>query len=92
VVSEALTNTAKHAHASVVHVELDTRDGILRLAIRDDGIGGADRRLGSGLVGLSDRVEALGGTLQVTSPRGGGTTLLIEVPVVGESSAVSAER
>jgi signal transduction histidine kinase len=92
VVSEALTNTAKHAHASVVHVELDTRDAILRLAIRDDGIGGADRRLGSGLVGLSDRVEALGGTLQVTSPSGGGTTLLIEVPVVGQSSAVSAER
>jgi signal transduction histidine kinase len=92
VVSEALTNTAKHAHASVVHVELDTRDAILRLAIRDDGIGGADPRLGSGLVGLSDRVEALGGTLQVTSPSGGGTTLLIEVPLVGQSSAVSAER
>jgi signal transduction histidine kinase len=92
VVSEALTNTAKHAHASVVHVELDTRDAILRLAIRDDGIGGADRRLGSGLVGLSDRVEALGGTLQVTSPSGGGTTLLIEVPVEGQSSAVPAER
>jgi GAF domain-containing protein len=92
VVSEALTNIAKHAHASVVHVELDTGDAILRIAIRDDGIGGADPRQGSGLVGLSDRVEALGGTLQVTSPTGGGTTLLIEVPVEGQSSALSAER
>ena len=91
VVSEALTNTAKHAHASVVRVELDTHDAILRLAIRDDGIGGADPGQGSGLVGLSDRIEALGGTLQVTSPAGSGTTLLIEVPVEGQRSAVSAE-
>lgn len=90
-VSEALTNTAKHAHASVVHVELDTDEAILRLAIRDDGIGGADRGQGSGLVGLSDRIEALGGTLQVTSPTGDGTTLLIEVPVEGQGSAVSSE-
>jgi signal transduction histidine kinase len=82
-VSEALTNAAKHAHASVVNVELDTHDAILKLAIRDDGIGGADPSRGSGLVGLSDRIEALGGTLEVTSPTGGGTTLLIQLPVEG---------
>jgi signal transduction histidine kinase len=81
VVSEALTNAAKHAHASVVNVELDTEDAILRLAIRDDGTGGADPRHGSGLLGLRDRVEALGGTLLVTSPAGKGTTLLIEIPL-----------
>jgi signal transduction histidine kinase len=83
VVSEALTNAAKHAHASVVYVELDTHDAILQFAVRDDGIGGADPGQGSGLVGLSDRIEALGGTLEVTSPTGSGTTLLIEVPVEG---------
>jgi signal transduction histidine kinase len=79
-VSEALTNAAKHAHASAVHVELGTPGAILQLAIRDDGIGGADPAHGSGLVGLSDRIEALGGTLEVTSPVGNGTTLLIEIP------------
>ncbi|MDP9258607.1 MAG: GAF domain-containing protein [Actinomycetota bacterium] len=86
VVSEALTNTAKHAHASVVHVALDTHGAIMRLAIRDDGIGGADPSQGSGLLGLSDRIEALGGTLQVTSPAGSGTTLHIEVPVEGREA------
>jgi signal transduction histidine kinase len=80
-VSEALANTAKHARASVVHVELDTPDTVVRLAIRDDGIGGADPAKGSGLTGLRDRIEALGGTLEVTSPAGNGTTLLIEIPV-----------
>ncbi len=89
VVSEALTNAAKHAHASVVNVELDAHGETLRLAIRDDGIGGADIRLGSGLVGLSDRCAALGGTLLMTSPPGNGTTLLIEIPLEVQSSAVS---
>jgi signal transduction histidine kinase len=83
VVSEALTNAAKHAGAHVVHVELDTRDTVVRLEIRDDGVGGADPRLGSGLIGLSDRVDAVGGRLDVRSPAGSGTTLLIEVPVDG---------
>jgi signal transduction histidine kinase len=91
VVSEALTNAAKHAHASVVHVALDTHDAILQMAIRDDGVGGADLSHGSGLVGLSDRIEALGGTLQVTSPAGNGTTLRIEVPLGDRSSAVPPE-
>jgi signal transduction histidine kinase len=91
VVSEALTNATKHAHASIVNVELDAHDAIMQLAIRDDGVGGADPRRGSGLVGLSDRIEALGGTLQVTSPAGKGTTLQIEVPLEGQSNAVSPE-
>jgi signal transduction histidine kinase len=80
-VPEAVAKAAKHAHASAVHVELDTPDTALRLAIRDDGIGGADPAKGSGLTGLRDRIEAVGGTLDVTSPAGGGTTLLIAIPV-----------
>jgi PAS domain S-box-containing protein len=81
IVSEALTNTAKHAHASVVHVAVEARDGVLRLSIRDDGRGGADPARGSGLVGLTDRVDALAGTIQVASPVGVGTTLLITLPI-----------
>jgi PAS domain S-box-containing protein len=81
VMSEALTNTAKHAHASAVHVAVETRDGILELSIRDDGSGGADPTRGSGLIGLSDRVDALGGTIKVASPIGQGTTLLITLPI-----------
>jgi signal transduction histidine kinase len=87
VVSEALSNVAKHAKASVVNVELDTRGTMLNLAIRDDGIGGADISHGSGLVGLRDRVEAVGGTLQIASPAGSGTTLLIEIPLEDHNSA-----
>ena len=89
VVSEGLANAVKHARASVVHVRLDTRDPILRLAIHDDGIGGADPVHGSGLLGLSDRIEALGGTFKVDSPAGQGTTLLIEVPLDEKSGAGS---
>jgi signal transduction histidine kinase len=92
VVSEALTNAAKHAQASVVNVDLNTDDTLLQLAIRDDGIGGADRNHGAGLVGLSDRIEALGGTLQIMRPAGNGTTLLIEVPLEEQCSAISPER
>jgi signal transduction histidine kinase len=81
IVSEALTNTAKHAHASVVHVAVEARDGVLGLSIRDDGCGGADPARGSGLVGLTDRVDALAGTIRVASPVGAGTTLLITLPL-----------
>jgi PAS domain S-box-containing protein len=81
VVSEALTNTAKHAHASAVHVAVDARDGVLELSIRDDGSGGADPTRGSGLIGLADRVDALGGTIEVASPVGQGTALLITLPI-----------
>jgi signal transduction histidine kinase len=88
-VSEALTNAAKHAHASAVKVELDGHGASLRLTIRDDGVGGADLDRGSGLVGLSDRVEALGGIFQVSSPPGSGTKVLIEIPLEGQSSAAA---
>jgi PAS domain S-box-containing protein len=81
VVSEALTNTAKHAHASVVHVVVDAHDAVLELSIRDDGCGGADPTRGSGLTGLTDRVDALGGTINMTSPLGQGTTLLVTLPI-----------
>ncbi|GAA2325856.1 hypothetical protein GCM10010170_000300 [Dactylosporangium salmoneum] len=80
IVSEALTNAAKHAHATVVHVQATTRDDILHLSIHDDGIGGADPHRGTGLTGIQDRVEALGGHLTVTSPVGGGTLLLATIP------------
>jgi signal transduction histidine kinase len=90
VVSEALTNAAKYAQASLVKVEVDARDKTLRLSINDDGIGGANPAHGSGLVGLRDRIEALGGRLEVTSPAGGGTTLLIRIPFGGQSSARTA--
>jgi signal transduction histidine kinase len=81
VTSEALANAAKHAHASAVHVRLEVRDASLRLWIRDDGVGGADRGRGSGIVGLTDRVEALGGTIAVTSPAGEGTEIVLELPI-----------
>jgi signal transduction histidine kinase len=80
VVAEAPTNVAKHASASLVQIEIDADDGLLRLAIRDDGIGGADPTRGTGLVGLKDRVEATGGTLRVESRPGDGTRLLVELP------------
>jgi CHASE3 domain sensor protein len=79
VIAEALTNAAKHANASVVHVDVRARAGLLRLAVEDDGVGGADPSLGTGLVGLSDRVQALGGTITVHSPAGQGTRLLIKL-------------
>jgi signal transduction histidine kinase len=81
VVSEALTNVAKHAHASVVDVEVDAADSVIELLVRDDGVGGADPRRGSGLVGLRDRVEALGGTLELSSAPGEGTWLRARVPI-----------
>ena len=79
VVSEALTNAAKHARASNVDVQARARDGVLELRIDDDGIGGADPARGSGLTGLVDRVEALGGTILIASPPGKGTSLRVEL-------------
>ena len=81
VVSEALTNAAKHAHASVVHVSAQTAHQVLHLHVRDDGTGGADPVRGSGIIGLKDRVEALGGTIIVDSPAGAGTSLHAELPL-----------
>jgi signal transduction histidine kinase len=81
VVSEALTNTAKHAHASSVYVAVEVGDGVLDVSIRDDGSGGADPTHGSGLIGLVDRVDALGGTIEVVSPVGEGTRLVVRLPL-----------
>ncbi len=81
VASEALANATKHAQASEIDVSLAARDGSLLLSIRDDGVGGADPGRGSGLVGLTDRVRALGGSIHVSSPPGGGTHITAELPV-----------
>jgi signal transduction histidine kinase len=81
VISEALTNVAKHASASLVRVDVDPDDGLVRLHIRDDGVGGADPSRGSGLLGLKDRVEATHGTLRVDSRPGQGTSLLVKLPL-----------
>jgi signal transduction histidine kinase len=80
VVAEALTNAAKHARASAVNVHVEDEGANLHLSIRDDGIGGADAANGSGLSGLIDRVEALGGTMVISSHAGHGTSLLVEIP------------
>jgi signal transduction histidine kinase len=80
IVAEALTNVAKHARASIVNVRLQTKGGNVHLSIRDDGIGGADAAKGSGLIGLIDRVEALGGTLAISSQTGAGTLLDVGIP------------
>ena len=82
VVSEALTNATRHAHASVVEVDAQASGGTLRVCVRDDGVGGADPLQGSGLVGLKDRIDALGGTFSMDSPPGRGTTVSCELPVM----------
>ena len=89
-VSEVLTNVVKHAHASEVRVDLMTEHRTVRLAIHDDGIGGAELGGGSGLVGLKDRVEALGGGIEVLSPVGVGTSVLVHIPLEVPLTAVPA--
>jgi signal transduction histidine kinase len=86
VVSEALANASKHAQATVVDVAARVADDTLRIRVCDDGVGGADPALGSGLIGLQDRVEALGGSLMVASAKGVGTTIEVDLPIA-ESSA-----
>jgi signal transduction histidine kinase len=81
VASEALANVAKHAKASQVEVSLESPNGSLVLSIRDDGVGGAHRGGGSGLVGLQDRVEALGGTIEIDSSAGRGTCVVVTLPI-----------
>jgi signal transduction histidine kinase len=80
VVAEALTNAAKYAQASEVKVSVDADGDTLYVSIADDGVGGADSHKGSGLVGLTDRVEALGGQLRISSVVGNGTSLLATIP------------
>lgn len=83
VVAEAMTNAAKHAQASVVQLRAVVEGGRLCLRVSDDGTGGADPSRGSGLIGLTDRVEALGGTMAIMSPPKAGTTIEVELPLVG---------
>ena len=86
IVAEALTNAAKHAHATTanIDVDVDTAQSVVRITVSDDGVGGADPELGSGLLGLRDRVEAAGGTLAIDSPIGEGTELLTTLPLRAE--------
>jgi predicted ATPase/signal transduction histidine kinase len=81
VIAEALTNATKHARASAVSIRAELAGEVLVVAIRDDGIGGADPASGTGLMGLTDRVEALGGVMRIESPPGAGTTLRAELPL-----------
>ena len=81
IVAEALTNAAKHARASEVTVCVEAHGANLDLSIRDDGIGGADTANGSGLIGLIDRVEAIGGQMKIASHTGNGTSLLVKIPI-----------
>jgi signal transduction histidine kinase len=89
VVSEGLTNAAKHADASRVQIDLHVEEETLYLSIVDDGVGGADSSGGSGLIGLKDRVEALGGTIDVASPPGSGTRLDVEIPLLQDPPVAS---
>ena len=82
-VCEALTNVAKYASASCASVDVTQQDGQLVVQVADDGVGGADPGSGSGLRGLTDRVEALDGTLRVLSPSDKGTTIRAEIPCGG---------
>ena len=80
VIAETLTNVARYAQASSARVEVAQSNGALRVLVSDDGVGGADSERGTGLRGLADRVEALGGRLRVWSPNGGGTRVRAEIP------------
>jgi signal transduction histidine kinase len=88
-VAEALTNVAKHAYANRARVHVDVCDGTLTAEVADDGVGGASVTAGSGLRGLIDRLDALGGTLAVERRRGGGTIIRARVPSQPKSSAQS---
>jgi signal transduction histidine kinase len=79
-IAEAMTNATKHSRATRIVVNVATRGSLVRATIEDDGIGGAQRGAGSGLVGLADRIEALDGRLTLDSPAGHGTTIVLEVP------------
>lgn len=92
VVSEALTNMTKHADASQAEVRVEQHDGTLRLCVDDDGVGGAEPQRGSRLIGLRDRVEALGGSIDVVSPVGQGPVIQVSLPLERTDSRVSARE
>jgi signal transduction histidine kinase len=87
IVSEALTNVVKHAHAGRARVTVGCEAGAVHVEVGDDGRGGADTAAGSGIVGLRDRAEATGGTLTLVSPPGGGTVVTAALPLPREASA-----
>jgi signal transduction histidine kinase len=87
-----LTNAAKHANASFVQIDLHLEEESLRLSVLDDGVGGADSSRGSGLIGLKDRVEALGGQIEVASAPASGTRLDVEIPLIAARSADSESQ
>jgi len=91
-VSEALTNIAKHAYASEAQVDVAAQDGVLRVEVRDDGCGGADFSHGSGLAGLRDRVEAVGGQISLRSKPEAGTTVEITLPLHDPGVPINLER
>jgi signal transduction histidine kinase len=86
IVAEAVTNAIRHPDTSVVRIHLRLADDVIQMEVEDDGVGGAAVGGGSGLIGLKDRVEALGGTIEVESAHGRGTTLRVAIPVPAESS------
>jgi signal transduction histidine kinase len=90
VIAEALTNAAKHARASIATVQIEVAGDVLHLEVRDDGAGGADFSRGTGLAGLKDRVEALGGRIFLDSPPEAGTSLRVELPLTGSSGGAAA--
>src|SRR4030095_8774315 len=81
VVAEALTNASKHAHSDLIEVRVAVGDAIATVEVRADGSGGAELARGTGLTGLADRVSALGGTLDIDSPVGAGTTIRARIPM-----------
>jgi signal transduction histidine kinase len=87
VVAEALTNAVKHARASAVGVEVEVAGDVLRVTVHDDGVGGADLARGTGLVGLKDRVEALGGQILIDSRGGAGTRLQAAFPLTATNDS-----
>jgi signal transduction histidine kinase len=91
IVAETLTNAVKHARAGSASVRALVDGAALHLEVRDDGVGGADRSRGSGLVGLADRVAASGGAIAITSPPGKGTTVVVELPIERERSPSQPE-
>jgi signal transduction histidine kinase len=92
IIAETLTNVVKHAGADSARVTAVVDAGVLHLDVRDDGVGGADRTRGTGLVGLADRVAASDGTMTVTSPPGEGTTIVVELPIEPRSLIAAATR
>jgi signal transduction histidine kinase len=91
-IAEALTNVARYAQATTAWVRIEQTDAAVVVEVSDDGVGGADTANGTGLRGLADRVESLGGTLELESPAGAGTTLRAEIPASTSDHPVAAGR